>query len=237
MQKNLDTNKVNFNQWPLGNLDKWDQRTELDTLCSLGYKWGDPYDVVDIFEKEVAEFAGATYGIAVDCCSHGIFLCLKYLKAHGTISIPANTYVSVPMQILHAGCQVEFEEIPWSGVYQLKPYPIWDGAVRWRPGMYSGGLQVVSFQLKKRLPIGKGGMILTNDAAAYQWLKRARHDGRDLNTIYTHDDFALGWHYYMTPEDAARGLILLQSRKKDFPDSANNTNYVDLRNYRVFQNK
>ena len=25
------------------------------------------------------------------------------------------------------------------------------------------GYQVVSFQIKKRIPIGKGGMILTND--------------------------------------------------------------------------
>ena len=36
---------------------------------------------------------------------------------------------------------------------ELKPYNIWDGAVRWRKGMYVGNdaLQVVSFQIKKRV--------------------------------------------------------------------------------------
>lgn len=225
----------NFTQWPLGKLEPSDQRLELSQLASIGYSWQDAYDIVEIFEKEVAEFAGSRYAVAVDCCSHGIFLCLKYLKAAGTITIPAQTYVSVPMQILHAGCQIEFEDLEWSGLYQLKPYPIWDSAVRWKSNMYQGDLQVLSFQIKKRLPIGKGGMILTDSQDAYKWLKTASHDGRNMNTVYIHNDFTLGWHYYMTPEDAARGLILLQSRKKDFPDSANNTNYVDLRKFRVFK--
>ena len=30
------------------------------------------------------------------------------------------------------------------------------------------GYQVVSFQLKKRIPIGKGGMILTNNEKLYK---------------------------------------------------------------------
>jgi dTDP-4-amino-4,6-dideoxygalactose transaminase len=75
--------------------------------------------------------------------------------------------------------------------------------------MYQGGLHVVSFQLKKRIPIGRGGMILTDDEQAYQWLRRARHDGRSPDSPYIDDDIALpGWHYYMTPEDAARGVLL-----------------------------
>jgi dTDP-4-amino-4,6-dideoxygalactose transaminase len=235
LPSNLGMNEINFNQWPLGHLDTHDQRLELSMLSAAGYSWQDPYDIVEIFEKEVAEFAGAKYAVAVDCCSHGLFLCLKYLQAQGTITIPAQTYVSVPMQILHAGCQINFEEIAWSGTYQLKPYPIWDSAVRWRSGMYQGDLQVLSFQIKKRLPIGRGGMILTDSHEEYQWFKRACHDGRNLKTLYVHDVFTIGWHYYMTPEDAARGLILLQTRKKDFPDSADHTNYVDLRNYEIFK--
>lgn len=222
-------------QWPLGMIAPQDQRIELDQLRELGYHWRDPYDIVDIFEHEVAEFAGSKYAIAVDSCSHGIFLCLKYLRASGTVTIPARTYVSVPMQILQAGCTVDFEDIDWSGAYQLKPYPIWDMAVRWHSDMYQNGFAVLSFQLKKRVPIGKGGMILTNDSHAHDWLKRARHDGRNLKVPYYQDDVMMGWHYYMTPEDAARGLILLQARKSDFPDSSTQDNYVDLRSFKIFQ--
>jgi len=225
-----------YNEWPLGQVPKEIQRPELEQLAALGYTWRDPYDIVAEFERQVAEFAGAKYGIAVDCCSHGLFLSLKYLRATGVVTVPANTYISVPMNIMHAGCAVDFESIPWQGMYQLKPYPIWDAAVRWHSNMYQGGLHVVSFQLKKRIPIGRGGMILTDDEQAYQWLRRARHDGRSPDTPYIDDDIALpGWHYYMTPEDAARGLLLLQNRLADFPDSADYTNYDDLRQRKIFR--
>jgi dTDP-4-amino-4,6-dideoxygalactose transaminase len=229
-------NRSMYNEWPLGQVPKEIQRPELEQLAVLGYTWQDPYDIVAQFEQQVADFAGARYGIAVDCCSHGLFLSLKYLKAQGTVTIPANTYISVPMNIMHAGCAVELESIAWSGIYQLHPYPVWDAAVRWHKNMYQGGLHVVSFQLKKRIPIGRGGMILTDDEQAYEWLRRARHDGRSPGTPYIQDDIEIpGWHYYMTPEDAARGLLLLQNRLIDFPDSADHTNYDDLRQRKIFR--
>ena len=167
----------NFTSWPVGKLPKEFQRPELDQVKALGYDWSDPRDVVDMFERKVATFAGAKYGVSVDCCSNGLFLCLKYVNAKGLIEIPKNTYQSVPMTIQHAGCHPHFRNEEWSGMYQLKPYPIWDAATRWRQGMYQGGLHVVSFQIKKWIPIGRGGMILTDDKAAYDWLIKARYDG------------------------------------------------------------
>ena len=44
----------------------------------LGYKVNDPWDIVDAFEKMVAKYAGSKYAVAVDNCTNGIFLCLKY---------------------------------------------------------------------------------------------------------------------------------------------------------------
>ena len=228
----------NYNSWPVGKLPKEWQRPELDQVKAAGYDWKDPRDVVDIFEKKVAEFAGSKYAVSVDCCSHGLFLALKYLNAKGTIIIPSHTYASVPMQILHAGCRVAFEDFEWSGIYQLKPYAIWDGAVRWQKGMYKGGLQIVSFQIKKRVPIGRGGMILTDDSEAYRWLKKASYDGRDLNTYYPDDDFEFaGWHYYMTPEDAARGILLMDQVPEWNEDTGNHTTYSDLSAKTIFRNK
>ena len=75
-----------FTSWPSGKLPKEFQRPELDQVKALGYDWRDPRDVIDAFEKKVAAFAGAKYGVAVDCCTHGVFLSLQYLKATGTIS-------------------------------------------------------------------------------------------------------------------------------------------------------
>jgi dTDP-4-amino-4,6-dideoxygalactose transaminase len=136
------------------------------------------------------------------------------------------------MQIIHAGNQVEFEDLEWSGVYQLKGSRVWDGAVRWTKGMYVGNdaLQVVSFQIKKRIPIGKGGIILTDSEEAYRWLKLASYDGRDLNTPYTDTNHVkmIGYHMYMTPEDAARGIILIDSVPEVNEDTGNNTTYVDV---------
>jgi dTDP-4-amino-4,6-dideoxygalactose transaminase len=215
--------------WPLGQVPEDLKRPELSLLKKSGYSWKDPYDIVDMFEEKVAKFAGAKFGIAIDCCSHGLFLCLKYFNATGSITIPSRTYVSVPMQIQHAGCVPKLVDIEWSGRYRLDPYPIWDAAVRWQENMYTDGLHVVSFQIKKRIPIGRGGMILTDDETAAKWLRKARHDGRDLRISYVSDDFAFsGWHYYMTPEDAARGILLMDAIPGSYPDSGNHQTYIDL---------
>ncbi len=227
--------KFKYNPWPLGQIPINLQRPELNVLQSLGYNFDDPREVIEVFENKVATFSGSKYAVAVDCCSHGIFLSLKYLNASGKITIPAQTYISVPMQILHAGCSVEFEDDRWVGMYQLKPYPVFDSAVRWAKGMYQGGFQVLSFQIKKRIPIGRGGMILTDDKKAYEWLKKASYDNRDLTIPYPENryDF-IGWHYYMTPEDAARGIILMDNTPEFNDDIANWSNYPDISRNKVF---
>lgn len=225
--------------WPVDKLPKKWQRPELDQLKEEGYYWEDPRDAIDIFEAKVARFAGSKYAVAIDCCSHGLFLCMKYLKCKDTITIPKNTYVSPPMQIIHAGCKVKFEDLEWSGIYQLKPYPIWDGAVRWQKDMFVGGddtLQVVSFQVKKRIPIGKGGIIMTNNKKAYEWFKYASYDGRDLTKQYLDDDFKMiGYHFYMTPEDAARGILLMDQIPEFNEDTGSSKTYTDLSNKKIFK--
>ena len=231
---------MSYKSCPLGQLPQEFQRPELEQIKKLGYKWKDPRDVITMFEDKVAKFAGAKYGVAVDCCSHGLFLSLKFYKdilkmKNEFIEIPSYTYCSVPMQIKHAGFTPKFKDIQWSGVYRLKPFDIWDGAVRWTKGMYKGGFHIVSFQLKKRIPIGRGGMILTDDPAAAEWFRKMTYDGRDLNIGYMEDDFEYcGYHYYMTPEDAARGIILMDQVPKKNLDSGNNRTYSDLSTKKVF---
>lgn len=229
---------IKYNSFPLGKIPKEFQRPELDQIKELGYVWNDPRDVIDIFEKKVAKFAGSKYAVAVDCCSHGLFLALKYKESIGklnkgdVITIPNQTYISAPMQIIQAGFNVAFDDREWSGVYVLTGTTVWDGAVRWTKGMYQGGdiLHVVSFQMKKRVPIGKGGIILTNSEDAYKWLKLASYDGRNLTTAYTEPNHIkmIGYHMYMTPEDAARGIILMDLVPEINEDSGGHENYTDI---------
>ena len=98
-------------------------------------------------------------------------------------------------------------------------------------------LLLFSFQIKKRVPIGRGGAIITNDVDAYNWLIKARYDGRDLNKYNQWEDplSMIGWHFYMTPEDAARGIILMDNIPEYNPDSGSWKNYADMRNKKVWQ--
>jgi dTDP-4-amino-4,6-dideoxygalactose transaminase len=189
-------------------------------------KASNSYEVVDQFEKKIASLAGSKYAISVDSCSNALFLCLKYINKPQEITIPKRTYISVPCSIRNAGYTVNFEDVEWSGIYQLKPLPIFDGALRFQKNMYNGGFHCLSFHIKKHLKIGRGGMILTDDKKAEKWFKLARFNGRNpIN--HKNDTFKMiGWNFYMTNSDAARGLWLLNGIdddnlpdiKSDYPD-------------------
>lgn len=230
---------TNYNSWPLGKLPLEMQRLEPSRIKELGYAWDDPRDIVDIFERKLADYAGSKYAIAVDCDSNALFLSLKYRVASGKVEIPTHTYVSVPMQIIHAGLKPVFRYEEWTGLYELRPWNIYDSAARFTKDMYVGNdaLQVLSFQIKKRLPIGKGGAILTDSLDAYNWLKLSSYDGRDLHTAYESKSHIkqLGWHFYMTPEDAARGILLMDMIPQSSNDSMSWSNYPDLSKIDLFK--
>ncbi len=229
---------MSYNPWPLGRLAPEWQRPEPALIKRLGYEWDDPRDIVEIFEQKLADFSGSSYAVVVDCCSHALFLALNYLGVKSEIEIPRHTYVSVPMQIMHSGSIPKFIDLEWEGIYELGTTGVVDGAGRFTKGMYvgNGKLQTLSFQIKKRLPIGRGGAILTDSEDAYRWLKLASYDGRDLNTPYDSPGHVakLGWHFYMTPEDAARGIWLMDQLPDDMPDTMTWANYPDLSKMDVF---
>tara|TARA_Y100001973_G_C5173438_1_gene320458 strand:- start:20 stop:598 length:579 start_codon:yes stop_codon:yes gene_type:complete len=188
-----------------------------------------------MFEETVADYTGSPYAVAVTSCTDALFLCCKYLNV-SDVTIPPKTYLSVPQSIIHAGGKVIFEDLEWEGIYQLKPYPIFDAAKRFTSGMYqTGSFMCLSFHIKKLLDIGKGGMILTDDKTAVEWFKQARYEGRH-EVPYKEDDITmLGWNMYMTPEQAARGLALMQNYPENVPDQIELGGYRDLREFTIFQ--
>ena len=198
------------------------------------------YIITEMFEKQVAKYTGAPYAVAVDSCSNAIFLSLMYFGIEGlTIKIPSKTYMSVPCEIIHAGGKVEFEDIDWYGMYELKPTNVVDSALRFTKEMYlPGSLMCLSFTgPSKRLKIGKGGMILTDDVKAYNWLKRARMSGR-REVAYMDDTFdMIGWNFYMLPELAVKGYSLMRGFYQNgeplsFPDIEGV--YSDLSKFKVY---
>lgn len=193
------------------------------------------FRVVEMFEEAVAEFAGARYGVAVESCTMALYLSCVYYSVE-TVTIPARTYISVPSAVIHAGGEVKFRDIAWTGSYQLEPYDIVDSALRMRRGMYEGGLHCLSFHARKLLPIGRGGMVVTDDSHAANFIRKARFDGRTGSVPFMTDQIeTLGWNAYMTPEQAARGLQLLEAMPDDRADLT--PEYPDLRTLPVFNRR
>lgn len=202
------------------------------------------WDAVSFFEKEVATFCNAKYGIAVDSCSNAIFLTFKYLSTvvdiKAQVQVPKYTYISVPMSVIHAGYEIKFVDNDWSGSYRLEPYNVVDSACEFRKDMHESEFTCLSFHFKKLIPIGKGGKILTNNAAAASWLRKARYDGRDsyfYNDILNTDVDIMGYHMYMTPEQAIRGVEQFYRAKNNTKTICGQSSEykVDLSKLKVFQ--
>lgn len=173
------------------------------------------YEVTKQFEDELARYTGARFAVTVDNQSNALFLALMYEDIKGQeITIPARTYPSVPCEIIHAGGKVNFEPVKGNtikGAYQLKPTRVWDSALRFTTDMYIPNTHMcISFTGPyKHFKLSKGGAILTDDRDAYFWFKRARYSGRRECSYHEDNLDMLGWNFYMMPELAARGLLLM----------------------------
>lgn len=208
------------------------------------------YKITEDFEEKLADYTGAKYAVTVDNASNAIFLALYYENyiacriENKTISIPARTYPSVPCEIIHTGLKVAFEPVEGNtitGAYQLKGSNVWDSALRFTADMFIPNSHMcISFTGPyKHFKLSKGGAILTDDYNAYLWFKRARYSGR--RECSYHDDYfdMLGWNFYMMPELAARGLLLmnqfynLDGSKKQNPDLE--MPYPDLSKFEIYK--
>jgi dTDP-4-amino-4,6-dideoxygalactose transaminase len=202
------------------------------------------YKITEEFEDALSLYTNAPYVVTVDNASNALFLCLKYNKVEGLgITIPSRTYPSVPCEIIHTGAKVEWEHVKEDyiqGAYRLEPTNVWDSALRFTADMYiPGSMMCVSFTGPyKHFKLSKGGAILLDDYKAYLWLKRARFSGR-REVSYHDDNFdMLGWNFYMMPELAARGLLLMNQ----FYDPKGNKkvnedlrmSYPDLSKFKIY---
>lgn len=196
------------------------------------------FEIVDKFEQKIAQFFGSPYAVAVDCCTHGIELCLR-LESVKELIVPKRTYLSVPMLANKLNIDLKWKEESWKDYYYLGNTNIIDAAVLWRPNSYIPGTYMcVSFQYRKHLSLGRGGIILTDNEEAARILKMMRYDGRDnsSNKPWVNQEISiLGYHYYMTPETAQKGLEKLPQAIKDKPRQWEITDWPDLTSLSCFK--
>lgn len=185
------------------------------------------FDKIFEFEERLAQYTGAPYAIATDCCTHAIELCFRLDEVTATAFTPY-TYLSIPMLMHKLGVNYGYhqdKQQDWTGEYRFTLTRIWDSARRLERNMHNGDLQCLSFGFDKPLSIGRGGAILCNDKYDYDRLKRMSYDGRDLNISPWQEQkvFEVGYHYKPTIEEAIKGLELLEGfsgvcQYKDYPD-------------------
>jgi len=193
------------------------------------------FNTVEEFENKIAKFFGSPYAIAVDCCTHGIELCLRYTDAK-LIKVPKHTYLSIPFLAEKLNIKREWKDENWRDYYYLTD-DIIDAAVLWKPNSYIyNTFMCISFQFQKHLSLGRGGIILTDNKFAVDSLKKMSYDGRLPNVPWREQNIkTMGYHYYMSPETANNGLIKLDEAINNKPRQWVIIDWPDLTQMDIFK--
>lgn len=202
------------------------------------------HSITKEFENELCKYTASPYAVAVDNGSNALFLSLMYENIKGkNVFIPKHTYPSVACEIIHAGGKINFKNTVnnyLTGAYQLEPTKVWDSALRFTADMYIPNTHMcLSFTGPyKHLKLSKGGAILTDDKDAYEWFKRSRFSGRRECSYHDDNLDMIGWNFYMIPEIASRGILLmaqfynLDGTKKQNEDLT--LPYPDLSKFKIY---
>lgn len=193
------------------------------------------FAVVTKFEKKLAKFYNAPYAIAVDCCTHGVELCLRYSKDKA-ITVPKRTYLSIPFLAHKLNIELKWKDEDWVDYYYLTDRVI-DAAVLWKKDSYiPGTFMNISFQFQKHLSLGRGGVILTDSKEAAEQLKMMTYDGRIPDVPWRDQNInTIGYHYYMTPETANKGLLKWDEAVKTQPKQWVVNDWPDLTQMDIFK--
>lgn len=179
--------------------------------------YSNPFRAILDFESAVAEYTGAPYCVTTDCCTHAIEIAFRLTFDNNIVMFPAYTYLSVPMTMKKLNIPYMLTGEHWKGSYEFKGSCVWDCARKFDKDMYQAGtIQCISFGMSKPLQIGLGGCLLTDDPEVYQRASRMRYDGRDIfnhSPWIAQEEFEVGYHYYLRPEECVIGLNLLNDRK------------------------
>lgn len=186
-------------------------------------------DFISCFETKLSQYTGFKYAVCVDCCTNAILLSLEALntlkkidKNNSTLHITKYTYMSIPMTLKNNGWKISLVDDKWKKFYRIGNTNVFDAATDLHENMVNDydidSLVCISFQQKKRLSLGRGGAILFNNKKYLNLLLRLRYDGRDpyipdsTEILKTPNNIILGYHCYMEPDKAAKGILLLNQK-------------------------
>ena len=196
------------------------------------------------FEKTIAKFFGAPYGVATECCTNALELCFRLDqqqrgKAVVIAKVPFYTYHSIPIMLDKIGQAWKFEDNKWEGYYNLTP-DIIDAAVYWKKGGYQPGTKMcISFQRTKHLSTDRGGIILLDNEEDASLLRKMAYDGRARSDVawWIQEIDVIGYHYYLSPSKAELGLKNFEAVKDAQVKEKNWDYYRRIDNYPIFKKK
>jgi dTDP-4-amino-4,6-dideoxygalactose transaminase len=194
------------------------------------------FEIVKKFEEKIGEFFGSPYAVAVDSCTHGVELCLRYTNAK-KIEVPKRTYLSIPFLSHKLNIDLIWKDEEWIDYYYLTENVI-DAAVLWRRNSYiPNTFMCISFQYQKHLNLSRGGIILTDNEESAKQLKKMSYDGRLPIIPWREQNIdTIGYHYYMTPETAQNGLDKLNNAINTEPRHWTVKDWPDLTKMNIFKN-
>lgn len=126
-------------------------RNDISNLKKYNLEFAESWQVVDYFEKLVANYYGAPWAVAVDSCTHAIELSLRVTGIDNRLVVlPKHTYMSIGMMLDELDIPYILADIEWKDYYPIGTYPVLDAAVSWSKNSYVPGTKMcISFQFKK----------------------------------------------------------------------------------------
>ena len=193
------------------------------------------FESIKEFERQIANYFGSPHAVAVDCCTHAVELCMRHQDVKH-FSVPKRTYISIPFLANKLNIEFDWRDEKWKDYYYIGNTNIIDAAVLWKKDSYiPNTFMCLSFQFRKHLSLGRGGMILTDNEQASIDLKKMSYDGRIPDVPWREQNITThGFHYYMTPETADAGIEKLPTAISTVPKQWTITDWPDLTEMDIF---
>ena len=170
--------------------------TEIEAIKEVldSHWWGSGKKARE-FEEKFAEYVGAKYAVATNSCTAALDIAVRIAPLADEVTVSPFTFVSSALAILNAGKKVKFVDIDGYSrctrkadiqvLYAGNDFGegiIYDMA-HFGGGKHKGLISCWSFQARKNLPAGDGGMITTNDEALYHRARALSWCGIDKSTL------------------------------------------------------
>ena len=193
-------------------------------------------EVVNEFEKTIAEYVGAKYACSINSATNAIFLSL--LNKNVIVDLRSMIPPVVANAIITSGNKINFiDDVDWVGdsyvLHRFNDYKIVDSAQKLEKNQFEKecnpeDLMLFSFYPTKPLGGSDGGMIVTDDYEKYRWFKSAVLNGTSFaNNNWERKISFPGYKMYM---NSIQAQICLNNFKTFEEKMLSLSNLVDIYN-------